>query len=546
MFGRLTEEDKRALRESASLETGGFARFTTHFFSPVQGTPRWDLVGKPPDEWDPPLTGDQYVPWVPLPWQIAVAHEARLDGTIVGGFGCGKTVGVGAVLFYYAALTPNCKTMTVAPTLFQARQMFEAIRDDLLNWNNRHERPTKGCRLVYRITERPYPIIRLWNGSAMSFMSASEQGKKILSWSGDVVVIDEAGKMEDLGIDLSELIMNLGSRVRGTVQGRERLGRMLVLSNADLCPALWERVDLAEALPQHYFFIKVSTYDNPYLTRKQVEAIERRITDPTTRQQYLHGDRPIPRGKEFPDTLLAKARDPSLDDAMRHGLASGDGRYEMVEAPRAGVVYWKLPPEDGHVYIVVGDPGQGTPPDRNSPVVIVFDVTNFPETPASLVAFAWPDGRGSYHPFVAQFEEWVQLYRPIVAAFDASGPQKGIDELVFRERGLMVEGLQLSGRKFEMVNALKMLMDNDKIRMPCGIQGIWLQLAGWQPNDKRLRQDIASTLFMAAYVMMRFYYEAPETESAWENLAIPRRRARLAPPPRWARMTSAAEVIRGK
>lgn len=525
---RLTKQDEEILHRAASLETGGFAAFTSYFFAPVYGNPRWDLVGKPPDTWDPPLKEGDYVPWVPLPWQMMVAHESRNDGTIIGGFGCGKTVGIAAVLVYYCVMLPYCKTVTVAPTLFQARQMFEAMRDDLINWSSRHENPTRITRLVSRIVERPYPVIRFWNGSTAIFMSASEHGKKILSWSGDVVVIDEAGKMEELGIDLNELIMNLGSRTRGSVQGRPRLGKLIVLSNADPCPALWERADMAEALPEYYYLIRLSTYDNPYLTRRQVEDIERRITDPTKRFQYMHGERPLPRGKEFSESLLAKAKDPNLDAEMESGLKNHPGAYDCYEAPRAGVVYWVCPPEDERSYIVVGDPGQGSPPERNSPVVMVFDITGFPEQPATLRAFAWIDGGGSYEPFVTQFEEWVRLYRPVVAAFDATGPQKGLDEMVFRQRGLLVEGLQFSGRKFEMVNNLKMLMDASKIRLPAKIQGIWVQLAGWQNPDRKLRQDVAATLFMAAHVMYRFYYEAASEQEAWGELRIPRRPARLA------------------
>jgi len=83
------------------------------------------------------------------------------------------------------------------------------------------------------MVEKPYPKILFYNGSTIEFMSADEQGQKILSWSGDMAVIDEAGKLSELGVDLDELLVNLGSRLRGQVGGRKRLGKLIVMGTAD-------------------------------------------------------------------------------------------------------------------------------------------------------------------------------------------------------------------------------------------------------------------------------------------------------------------------
>jgi len=40
-------------------------------------------------------------------------------------------------------------------------------------------------------------------------------------------------------------------------------------------------------------------------------------------------------------------------------------------------------------------------------------------------------------------DEWYKAYKPIYAAFDASGVQKGFDELVFAQRGVIIEGVQV-------------------------------------------------------------------------------------------------------
>lgn len=41
------------------------------------------------------------------------------------------------------------------------------------------------------------------------------------------------------------------------------------------------------------------------------------------------------------------------------------------------------------------------------------------------------------------------------------------------------------------------------LRLPTKISNFWLQLAKWHMPDKKLRQDIASWLFMAADVLNR-------------------------------------------
>jgi hypothetical protein len=359
--------------------------------------------------------------------------------------------------------------------------------------------------MVVKMVERPYPKITFWNGSTIEFMSADEQGTKILSWSGDVAVIDEAGKLGEMGVDLDELTINLGSRMRGQVGGRVRMGKLIVMGTADYEPSLWERFDAADELPQYYMSILATTYDNPYLTKKQMDAMERRIKDPERRRQLMLSERPLPKGKEFTPALLEPCRAPELDAVMESALINNLPGYEREEMRGAGIVKWIVPPSEYDRYILIGDPGQNTPPDRNSAVAVVIKVTGFPLRAAELMAFHWIDGHGSYWPFINRMDEWYKAYHPIWAAFDATGIQKGFDELVFAQRGLLMEGINAQHRKMQMVVTLKLIMGKQKLLMPKNVQGIWMQLGGWRMPDTKLRQDIASCLFMAADVLNRLF-----------------------------------------
>ena len=517
---QLTERDLAIMAASSKLETGGFATFTSHYFSPINGNARWDLVWKNrevvssifspewddrvnPDEYDLDPERSDYVPWLPLSWQAQIAHDDRLDVTAIAAVGTGKTLGVAAALFYWAAMIPGFKGMNVAPLGWQAKQMYDAVRMELLDWENRDTCPRHAHSLVVKFVERPYPKITFYNGSTLEFMSADEQGGKIYSWSGDVIVVDEADKMALAHTDLEEVIGNLGTRMRGQIGGRARMGKLVVLANAGYDPTLWQRFDAAEQLPNEYLSIGLTIYDNPLITKKQITAIERRIPDPDKKRQLLMNERPMPKGKEFSPDLLKLAMCHELDDVLESRRGEPGVRLETF--PRAGTTLWVMPPTEFDRYVLVGDPGQNTPPNRNSGVVMVIKVTGFPTVPCELAAFHWVDGRGSYWPFLNRMDEWYKAYKPIYSAFDASGVQKGFDELVFVQRGMLIEGIKVNTNKMRMVVALKLIMGKGLLLMPRGIQGIWLQLAGWYMPDTKLRQDIASCLFIAGDVLNRLF-----------------------------------------
>jgi len=216
-------------------------------------------------------------------------------------------------------------------------------------------------------------------------------------------------------------------------------------------------------------------------------------------------ERPLPKGNEFTPELLRPCQCQALDDVMTNARADELPGYYLEEMPRAGTVLWVTPPTGFDRYVLIGDPGQNTPPDRNSGVVTVLKVTGFPHVPGELAAFHWVDGRGSYWPIINQMDGWYKAYRPIYAAFDASGTQKGFDELVFAQRGMLIEGVQVNTNKMRMVVALKLILEKQLLLMPKGIQGIWMQLGGWQMPDTKLRQDIASCLFITADVLNRLF-----------------------------------------
>jgi len=146
---------------------------------------------------------------------------------------------------------------------------------------------------------------------------------------------------------------------------------------------------MAESLPQYYMSILATTYDNPYLTADQLGAIERRIKDPEKRKQLMKSERPLPRGDEFTPELLEPCQSREMDDVMRHARENNLRGYYVEEAQRAGTVLWVTPPNEFDRYVLIGDLGQNTPPDRNSGVVVVLKVRGFPRSSPR-----WPPSTG--------------------------------------------------------------------------------------------------------------------------------------------------------
>jgi hypothetical protein len=459
------------------------------------------------------------------PWQLEAHHTYQSELTLIGGFGCGKTVAFGISYLIRAATIPYYKFLNVSSVAWQSRQMFEAIMLTIENTRLREWFVDMGGKVI----ERPYPKLTLSNSyigkSTMEFMSADKQGVKILSWEGDAAHIDEAGLIDDL----EETVRNLGTRLRGTLRHKDlfdsnltitraREARLSMTSNAWENPYMWWRVDMAKELPVDYWGRILTTYSNKNLTEKQIRNFENKITTEEDKDQWLRGVRPKGIGDQFSADTIEKCTDRSLNAVMEMALKEKVDGFYMATAEKAGINVWEMPYEEERIYMVIGDPGQANPPGRNAPCIGVFDVTDFPGKPAVLRAFWWGLGRGSYQPFVQTMYRYAEKYKSLDLAFDATGSQKMMDELVFERDGLNVHGLNMTGLKHAFNTSLKLFMEKGMIAYP-EIPGIRAQLGNYRFPDKKIAQDIVAMLQMAAGYLRRFYYvsQDEDEDADWED-----------------------------
>jgi len=383
-------------------------------------------------------------------WQRTVHHAAQKRIVVIGGFGSGKTRGVAVSAAVWCMTVPDFAFLNAAPVSWQTELMYKFLLSI--------SRGTPFERLIFSAPKRPYPVIELrfyvknvLVVSTMEFMSVDKNASQILSWEGDWVNIDEAGLLDDL----SGTLTNLSSRLRGSVNGRTRLGRLSIASNSWDNPELWYRYDLAASLPEDYLSLTVSTRHNKNVTEDQLRLMLKDIPE-DEHQRFIDAARPEGKGIYFSKPKVYACEDKDYGDFIVAGAQNNVPGFAVAQVYGAGVVYFTVPAVSGHSYMLLGDPGTDDAPNRNAPVLMVWDVTDFPKYKASMVAVWWGAGRGSITPFIRNMLTFMSIYDPIFTAVDSTGPQKNTNELL---------NIYLLGGRTDPTQKLEWLGDIDMSKM---------------------------------------------------------------------------------
>jgi len=416
--------------------------------------------------------------WEPLWYQYAFHQAQQPNTTLLAGIAAGKTTSVAASNLVDCITIPYFKALNTSVTSKQAELPYEM----LMGWIEGNERIE---HLIDDITLRPYPIIKFKNFSEYAFRTAGKDARFIRGQEYDRINFDEAG-LDFFG----ETIKVLRGRLRGVrVDGTKRMDRLDVITSPTDTPWLRERFDrgwkeFSRPNLRDYLSFRIETYMNEHLTRRTIKLMEEEYPDEMIDVELK---------AMFPDygmSMFAKSHlqacfNQSLNDAMTLGLAPEDGKplpgYREEVHHRHGITLFELPYTPGHMYVLAGDPGTDGPPKRNSPAIVVFDVTL---KPAKMVYF------------------------------HCTGTQKAIDELAFENNGIAVDGINFQKDKDGMLNSLISVIANHEIEMPL-VKGISNQLSIYsRDKDKKLAQDIVMTMAMAAFLMRHIPDEATSEDYA--------------------------------
>jgi hypothetical protein len=159
--------------------------------------------------------------------------------------------------------------------------------------------------------------------------------------------------------------------------GLMRWSKLTMLTNPGPNPALLEIRKLIEGLQadatsrvKAIFMKDIDASVNVNISKRQQETMAA-LMDANDRQRWLGGlaDAGLSRG-EIPTKLIEKCEVEAMTQALR------DGKWDAIKREGMGFIHYEIPAEEGHEYIVVGDPGMGNPVKKslnNIPIVLVFD-----------------------------------------------------------------------------------------------------------------------------------------------------------------------------
>lgn len=455
-------------------------------------------------------------------WQRDLHFAKQKRIVVIGGFGSGKTRCVGVSGTMWCITTHDFAFMNCAPTQYQALLMYnfvlEIAEDSRLG------------DMIYAAPRSPYPqiIFKFYANdilmtSKMEFMSIDRNAVQILSWEGDWVNIDEAGRIDNL----AETITNLGSRLRGSVNGRARLGRLSITSNSWDNPELWNRYDMSLDDPENYLSKTVSSRHNHNITPEQLHLMLKDIPE-DEHDRYIDGTRPEGKGNYFSKERVYACESDVSEEILKTAVENHIEGYVYKEMRGNGVINYEIPRKVTDQYIILGDPGTGNVPLRNSPAIMVWNVTGFPTRPAYLDAFWWGFGNGSITPFVRNALRLMIKYNPLMTGIDSTGTQAHTAEVLntylysARETGKLnidwlggdldmsgvmnphFEGMDFAGaKKPAYLVSARLFIEAGLAKWPKPITGIRRQLTNYDPEKDKtnsyLAQDLVATFSMFAY-----------------------------------------------
>lgn len=443
-------------------------------------------------------------------WQVEMCLAQQKFIIAIGGIGSGKSLGVGMSAIAHALVTPDFKFLNIARESWQSELMYKMILD--------HARGTMLEELILSSPKRPYPSIAIgyeYQGrqhySTLEFMSIGEDrdATNVFSWRGDWINVDEAGRLDNLG----EITGNLSSRGTGvTPRGRPYIGRISLISNPFDNPELWALFDIAAADSQDSLAITINTSDNKNVTPEQLKNMKKFIPVGEDLARFLTGNRPEGRGSYFGVDGIALCTSELL--SLTYLEKAKEEKAFIKSVPHLGCFELKIPPESMHTYFILGDPGTGTAPARNAPVLMVFDVTEVPDKSAKLVYFWWGNGNGSISPWTNSLLSLVDEYRPLFAGVDSTGTQKNTAEIIntqfiYQKNKSIpyITGMDFSGgHKYTYLISLRMSLESQSIIWPSICKGITSQLRSYddkadKASGSKHPQDLVATLAMAAYAI---------------------------------------------
>lgn len=436
-----------------------------------------------------------------LPWQLDMNNNNAPTQVVIGGYGSAKTWGKALGMLWRASTLPGYRAFGLAPYSTQSTELYKQLLLAV-------EGTLFAERFLIASPSKPYPTLVIGNDlvgeNTIECYPILDDPSKILTLTGDEALLDQAEKMENG--TLTDAIGKIASRFRGQVQGRPRRGQITLVANSADNPELWDLYDDAATDPDIWAY-SPGTFENEYLTVADLKRFEKQVgRDEQSKRMFIFGERPMGSGEHFPKESLEKCRAKWLDDQLAYHVNGKTPGWVRERAQKVDIYRVRVPYQEGSRYLVVADPGWANPPERNSAVIGVWQIDDFPVTPAVLVAFEWVFGHGSPNPWIAHFRSLVQEYHAIgLNGFDATGFQAGYERMHDFSDVKPTPVNMAGNKKYINLNLAKKYFADGMFQIPT-IPHLFSQLAKYKLPDENIRQDIVSMILVTASLLEPFTY----------------------------------------
>ena len=382
------------------------------------------------------------------------------------------------------------KIFTTSLSQDQANIVFNYIRSFVEN--------VKMQRFVEDLVMSPFPELTLrtkasgeWRVSKIGARSLAKKGVHILGHSLAGVLVDECAFVPDYEY-IEEMVLRMRMaewggtlfRISSPAGKSNHLYRFFLKG--------WDphRPNQINEKDPRYYSAKLSTYDNPYISKAFLREQEQRM-DPLMYQQNVLG--------EF------------VDSFDYFSMLVIQGMYEDAE--------WSLPEErkPGRVYVL----GADLAALRDATVVFVLDVTE----PHSWRVVYVGEIRQASWPSVREFVKGVWgMYSPVVSTLDATGVGAPIVDQLRDEDG--IPGIDAfvfsSSSKPDLLTRLQDAAQRKKIKFPFGpaTRRLIDELSVYKLEDKGLSTDYVMALALAHRAGELYHRKNYVDTTIYDDLAV--------------------------
>jgi hypothetical protein len=213
--------------------------------------------------------------------------------------------------------------------------------------------------------------------------------------------------------------------------------------------------------------------------------------------------------KTIPQVIMDQCRDPSLDALVASCEEHG---WPHEERKGMGIIHFELPPQHdlNTSYIVVGDPGTVDARSlriNNVPAICVFDVTEFPDGPAKMVALRLLDGGGRFAPWMDGMKEMMIKYRAL-GIYDATSVQRAFNEFGLDKFPVTPISLARGNKIWGKVMFL-LLAGAGLFRWPY-TRVLWHQAGAYResgPGLGKIPDDVIACMFVLSFYLRAVFYD---------------------------------------